>query len=167
MAKTAHNKPGTTADQWNRDRSRIHALLGKVKKAQPGYSDDNYRDTILDISASRADSSKDLTPRERQQLIDRLSELAGEEQRHPGAVSRRPYPHRPRNIDHGDRADQLGKIEALLTVGKKPWAYADAIAKRVCKIDKVEWVTTGELYKIIAALTYQAKREGWDLSGAR
>lgn len=157
-------------DQWNRDRARIHALLGKVKKAQPGYDDDNYRDTILDISHGRADSSKELTDRERQELIDRLSVLAGEEPRKPWQPKdKRSYPGRPKNMDKRgqSRDEQLGKIEALLTVGKKSWAYADAIAKAVCKVDKVAWVKDGDLYKIITALRKQAQRQGWDLSGEK
>ncbi|MFZ2949540.1 MAG: regulatory protein GemA [Desulfuromonadaceae bacterium] len=169
MALTPY-KQRTAAEQWNADRPRIHALKNKVMATQPGYGDDNYRDTILDISKGRTDSSKELSPRERQELISRLSRLAGEEPR-PAWLPRdkRSYPKRPKNMDkHGEsRDDQLGKIEALLTVGKKSWAYADGCARRICKVDKVQWVETHDLYKIIAALTYQAKREGWDLSGAK
>jgi phage gp16-like protein len=162
-------KQRTEAEQWNTDRPRIHALKNKVMAVQQGFDDDNYRDVIGDISKGRTDSSKELKPNERQELINRLSVLAGEEQRPAWKPrNKRAYPHRPKNMDKsGSRADQLGKIEALLTVGKKSWAYADAIAKRVCKTDKVAWVKDGELYKIISALTYQAKREGWDLSGAK
>lgn len=163
-------KKRTDAEQWNVDRPRIHALKNKVMATQPGYSDDNYRDTILDVSKGRTDSSKELSPCERQELIDRLSRLAGEEPRKPWQPrDKRSYPKRPKNMDkHGEsRDDQLGKIEALLTVGKKEWAYADGIARRICKVDKVQWVETHDLYKIIAALTYQGKRAGWDLSGAK
>jgi len=75
---------------------------------------------------------------------------------------------RPKNMaGHGSRAEQLKKIEALLTVGQKSWAYADALAKAICKTDKVQWVKTEELYKIITALRKQAKREDWDLSGEK
>ncbi len=68
-------------------------------------------------------------------------------------------------MSRGNRAAQLKKIEALLTVGGKPWNYAHALAKRICKTDRIEWVPDHLLYKIITALRYQAKREGWDLSG--
>jgi phage gp16-like protein len=63
------------------------------------------------------------------------------------------------------RARQLEKIEALLTIGGKSWAYGDAMAKRICKVDKITWVADGDLYKIITALRKQAQRDGWDLSG--
>ncbi|NJD38427.1 MAG: DUF1018 domain-containing protein [Geobacter sp.] len=154
-------------DSWNRDRSRIHALKGKVMKLQPGYDDDNYRDTIRDISKGRTDSSKELKPAERQELINRLSVLAGETP--PFAKGGRGgFPGRPRNMDSNEsRADQLGKIEALLSIGKLPWSYADAIATAVCKVDKVAWVQTHDLYKVITALRKQAQRKGWDLSGEK
>jgi phage gp16-like protein len=74
---------------------------------------------------------------------------------------------RPHNIDAGrhSRQAQLQKIEALLTVGGKPWGYADALAIRICKVEKLAWVPANQLYKIITALRKQAQREGWDLSG--
>jgi phage gp16-like protein len=50
-------------------------------------------------------------------------------------------------------------------VGNRPWSYADALAKRICKVDKIIWVPGDQLHKVIAALRYQARREGWDLSG--
>ena len=169
MAFTPYKKR-TDAEQWNIDRPRIHALKNKAMNVQQGFCDENYRDLVHDVSKGRTDSSKELKPAERQELIDRLSRLAGEESR-PAWKPRdkSSYPSRPKNMDKPgqSRDDQLGKIEALLTIGKKPWEYADGIARRVCKVDKVQWVKTGELYKIIAALTYQAKREGWDLSGAQ
>jgi phage gp16-like protein len=163
-------KNRTDAEQWDIDRPRIHALKNKVMTVQQGFDDDNYRDLISDVSKGRADSSRDLAPRERLELIDRLSLLAGEEPRKPWQPrDKRSFPGRPKNMNQPgqSRDEQLGKIEALLTVGKKSWAYADAIAKAVCKVDKVSWVADSDLYKIITALRLQAKRQGWDLSGEK
>lgn len=161
-------KKRTDAEQWDIDRPRIHALKNKVIAAGSGFSDDNYRDIILDISHGKFDSSKELSAPQRQALITRLSGLAGEEAR-PAWQPRdkRSYPHRPKNMDKPgeSRADQLGKIEALLTIGKLPWSYADSIAKQMRLADKVQWVETGNLYKIITALRKRAQKEGWDLSG--
>lgn len=163
-------KKRTEAEQWDADRPRIHALKNKAMAKNSGYSDENYRDTIQDISRGRTDSSKDLKPAERQELINRLSRLAGEEPR-PAWKPRdkRSYPNRPKNMDNPgeSRADQLGKVEALLTIGKLSWTYADAIAKQMRLADKVQWVATENLYKIITALTKKARKEGWDLSGAK
>lgn len=163
-----HFKQRSDSEQWDIDRPRIHALKNKVMQVRPGFCEDNYRDIILDISHGKHDSSKDLNAIQRRSLIDRLSVLAGEEPRQAWQPrDKTSYPNRPKNMDKPgeSRADQLGKIEALLTVGKKEWHYADGIAKRICKIDKIAWVPTGQLYKVITALRMQAKREGWDLSG--
>ena len=64
------------------------------------------------------------------------------------------------------RAQHLKKIEALLTIGAKPWAYADGMARRMYDIARVQWIEDLEqLRGIITALRKQAKREGWDLNG--
>lgn len=71
------------------------------------------------------------------------------------------YPRRPKNMDRADsRSRQLKKIEAYLAEAGRPWAYADSMAKRICKMDLIQWVPTGNLYKIIAALKRDAERHG-------
>ncbi|HBG06299.1 MAG: hypothetical protein A2075_12075 [Geobacteraceae bacterium GWC2_58_44] len=169
MASTNFKKR-TPEQQWNSDRSRIHALLGNVKKARPEYSDENYRDTISIISKGRCESSKELTPAERITLIEQLTELAGEAvPKKKGTWTKKGYPNRPTNMDTpGESRDaQLGKIEALLTIGGLSWAYADGIAKQMRLADKVQWVPAKDLFRIITALTKKAQKENWDLSGAR
>lgn len=161
-------KKRTDAEQWDIDRPRIHVLKNKVMIVRPGFTDDNYRDIILDISHGKINSSKDLSATQRQSLINRLSVLAGEEER-PSWQPRdkRSYPNRPKNMDKPgeSRADQLKKIEALLTIGKLPWSYADAIAKQMRLADKIQWVKEADLFKVITALRRKALKEGWDLSG--
>lgn len=133
----------------------------------------------LDDAAYRAilgrygvESSKDLNERMAADLVEDLEAKAVA----AGVWKRKGAPRRagkrPHNMQGGGRSfhqvsrvKQLEKIEALLTVGAKPWGYADSLAQRICKVDRVAWVKTGELYKIITALRKQAMREGWDLSG--
>jgi phage gp16-like protein len=74
--------------------------------------------------------------------------------------AKRSHKGRPRNMDQADRGAQLGKVEALLLEANRPWAYADAIALRVCKVERVAWCSPEQLRKVIAALVYNAKREG-------
>ncbi|MCY1559504.1 hypothetical protein D9M68_965510 [compost metagenome] len=59
-----------------------------------------------------------------------------------------------------DRTKQVGKIEALLAEAKRPWAYADAMALRMFQVERVEWLDSDQLRRLIAALTYDAKRHG-------
>lgn len=163
-----HFKKRTDAEQWDIDRPRIHALKNKVIAGGSGFSDDNYRDIILDISHGKHDSSKELSAPQRQSLINRLSVLAGEEQR-PAWQPRdkTSYPNRPKNMNKPgeSRDEQLKKIEALLTIGKLPWSYADAIAKQMRLADKIAWVKEADLYRVITALRKKAQKDGWDLSG--
>jgi len=169
MASTSFKKPQTPEDQRKRDLGRIHMLKKQVMEKIAGFGEENYRDLIY--KAGGCDSSADLDSAGRFKLIVRLSELAGEEMRKPNkpAWSKKNYPHRPKNMDKPgeSRSDKLGKIEALLTIGKLSWAYADAIAKQMRLADKVQWVNTEDLFRIITALTKKAQREGWDLSGAK
>lgn len=59
----------------------------------------------------------------------------------------------------------ISKIEALLAdKGARqgrvvPWSYADAIAKRVCGVDKVFWCDENQLRKVVAALEYHKRRD--------
>jgi len=125
-----------------------------IAKKQLGMDDGTYRQMLSNIAGVR--SAADLSPAARKDVIAHLKSV-GFVQKTKG---------KPKNMTGGgSQAAQLEKIEALLTIGSKPWSYADALAKRICKVEKVAWVKVEELYKIITALRKQAQREGWDLSG--
>lgn len=137
-------------------------LIHTVKSAL-GLSDDDYRAVLAGHGVS---SSKDMNTVEAAKLLADLESKAATAGVWKQGGAPRKKGQRPRNIQ-GNRRGQLLKIEALLTVGGKSWNYCDAIAKRICKVDKVAWVPDHQLYKIIAALRMQAQREGWDLSGEK
>jgi len=152
MAFRAGKKQATPKDRRRAELAKIH-----IAKTDRGMSDEDYR-CMLHIVAG-VESAADLDAKGRHKVLDHL---------YGGRAVRTSYPKRPRNMDgFSSRAAQLQKIEALLTVGKRPWAYADALAKAICKVEKVEWVADYDLYKIITALKKQATREGWDLSGEK
>jgi len=127
----------------NAELAKIH-----IAKKQLGMDDDAYRDMLWILCGVR--SAADLSPGGRKIVLEHLKD-AGFAQKTKG---------RPELT----RSAQLRKIEALLTIGDKSWAYADGIAKRICKVDKMAWVPENQLYKIITALRKQAQREGWDLN---
>jgi phage gp16-like protein len=143
----------------------IHTLKGAL-----GLSDDDYRAVLAGYGVI---TSKAMSDRQAAGLVADLEAkaLAAGVWQKKGArkkVGKRPHNaerKRGQKLDQASRARQLEKIEALLTVGGKPWGYADSLAQRICKVDRVAWVATGDLYKIITALRKQAQREGWDLSG--
>lgn len=150
MPKFAHKSPRL------RFYGRIHSLLAEL-----GISDDIYRDILRQQFG--VESKGKLSDRQLLQLVQHLESLTT-----PAPARKQPgkYPNRPRNMDKGgSRADQLGKIEALLTIGQLPWRYADAIAKQMRLADKIAWVKTDDLFRVITALRKKAQKEGWDLSG--
>jgi phage gp16-like protein len=63
-----------------------------------------------------------------------------------------------------NRAAQLAKIEALLAdkaarQGRPvPWSYAEALAQRLCSVERIEWCGASQLAKVIAALEYDKRR---------
>lgn len=137
----------------------IHTLKGALS-----LDDADYRAVLAGYGAA---SSKELNPLQAARLVRDLEEKAlasgvwAKKQKKRGRAWQR-----PKNIDgRGSRAEQLQKIEALLTVGKLPWSYADAIAKQMQLADKVEWVEVGDLFRVITALKKKGQKEGWDLSG--
>ena len=55
---------------------------------------------------------------------------------------------------------ELKKIEALLAEARRPWSYADAIAKRMYRVERVAWCTPDQARGLVAALVANAAREG-------
>lgn len=123
-----------------------------VMRTQLALDDDTYRAMLRQLTG--ADSAAELNPQQRGQVLDHLTRLKLALVR---ASDRAAYPERPATTDSNP---QLQKIEALLTEAKQPWSYAVGICKRVCKKDRLEWCTSAELGKVIAALTYHARRNG-------
>ena len=134
----------------------IHTIKGALH-----LDDGTYRALLAGFGVA---SSKDLRDAQAELLLHELERKAIA----AGVWKKRQnHGRRPHNLGAGrsSREAQMAKIEALLTIGKKPWAYADALALNICKVERLAWVPEEHLYKIIAALRYQAKRDGWDLSG--
>jgi len=138
---------------------RKKALITKVHiaKQQLGMADDDYRDMLRRHGAmGETPSSRDMTI---QQISGVLNEMIGKgwTPSAPRKAGRKPSPAR-------SKAAQIAKIEALLTDkgvrqgSPVPWSYADAIASRVCKVARVEWCTSQQLGKVIAALECSKKR---------
>jgi len=127
----------------NKDLAKIHLLSKKA-----GLDDDGRRDMMAQITGKR--SSGKMNAFERGKVITHLQNTVPKQKKGQ-------YPGKPNNIDSNP---QLQKIEALLAEGKKPWAYAVAIAKRMFKKDKLEFCSSNDLSGIIAALIIDAKKHG-------
>lgn len=139
----ARHGAAPAADRRRAELAKIH-VLAKQLRMQEG----TYREMLGAVAGVR--SAKDLDESGRRRVIERLRRIS--------APARSVYPGRPANIDSEDRGPQLRKIEAQLTYAKRPWAYADAIARRMFGVSRVGFCNSVQLGKIIAALAIDSRR---------
>ncbi len=127
-----------------RDLARIH-----LAKKQLGLDDETYREMLMSLTGKS--SAGDMNRHERWtvlQEVARLGTRVSEAQGHPG----KPQAPAP------EKAPLLSKIEAQLAEADRPWAYANAMAKRMFGVDLVQWCHPDQLRRIVAALEYDARR---------
>lgn len=155
--KEATLKPDARARLMNADREIRRQQLAAIhigKKAL-GLDDEAYRTIVRTIGGAESGSAANLDDQGRRAVLKELNRRGFVD-----GKAKRSHAGRPRNMDAPDRGAQLGKVEAMLLEAHRPWAYADAIAKRICGVDKVAWCNPEQLRKVIAALVSNAKREG-------
>jgi len=121
-----------------------------IAKKELAMDDDTYR--VMLQSVAGVSSSKDLTDAGVTKVLAHL-QRCGWKPKAAAKVGRKP------SVGRGRKA-LVGKIEALLAEAKRPWSYADAMAKRMFGVDKTDWLEPEQLVKVVAALTYDAKRNG-------
>ncbi|USE78083.1 regulatory protein GemA [Cupriavidus gilardii] len=126
------------------------ATLAKIHiaKKQLAMEDEDYRAMLRSIGG--VESAKDLSPIGAAKVMSHLERCGFKPLRQ---VGRRPRPTRDKNA-------LVGKIEALLAEAERPWSYADAMAKRMFGIEKIDWCDVDQLWRIAAALQKDAKRHG-------
>jgi len=125
------------------DLAKIH-----IAKKQMGMEDDTYRAMLMHVAG--VDSAGKLDMNGRMKVLHHLSTQGFKPKKFKG---------KPNNVA---REPQLKKIEALLADMKLSWAYADAMAKHMFKVEKVAWLKEGKQYQavITALVKKQAKLNG-------
>jgi len=133
-----------TPEQYRKaELAKIH-----IAKKALGLDDDSYRDVLRNVC--KVDSSAKLDSQGRFKLLKHFERL--------GWKNTRPkYGNKP-NAGKGKEA-LMGKVEALLADSRLPWTYADGMAKRMFKLDKVVWLNAVQLRKLVAALQIAANRQ--------
>ncbi|MDE3984171.1 regulatory protein GemA [Glaesserella parasuis] len=58
------------------------------------------------------------------------------------------------------RQGYIRKIEALIASSGKSWHYVHAICKRSFGIERLQWCTTDQIFKIVQMLAVNAHRNG-------
>ena len=126
--------------------SKIH-----IAKKDLGLDDETYRALLGRVAG--VSSAKDLTPRQTGAVLAEFIRLGW-----VSAPAKKPGRKAPAVAP--DRKKLVGKIEAFLAEANRSWAYADGMALRMFKVERVEWLDPGQLQKMVAALTYDARRHG-------
>ena len=131
--------------------NRRKKLIAKVKIAQQqlGLDDDTYRDLLEGAvgkrSAAKMDE-KELT------IVIEVMKSKGFQDQASGHTADKP------DVAEAKKA-LVGKIEALLADGNKPWRYAEAMAERMFNRKRIQWLNTDQLHRLVAALQINANRE--------
>lgn len=133
----------------NKQVAAIHALARKRLR----LDDDTYRQLLQRVAGVR--SAADLDAKGRAQVLDELRRLTGE-----GARQMRTAAHAPGEPVRVAEATQamVAKVGALLAELGKSWNYAHGTAKRMFKVQRVEWLRPDQLHKLVAALQISANR---------
>lgn len=127
--------------------------LVHVARAQTGMSEVEYRDLLAGVGAA---SATELTPAQFEEVVAHFAGLGFVHQ--PTArVKKGPVVARqPR-----DKRELLGGVEKRLLELGKDWRYADAIARQMFGVEKVQWCSLGQIHKVLIALEYRrAKATG-------
>lgn len=129
------------------------AIIGKIHiaKSQLRMEDDIYRGMLARVAGVR--SSKELNDRQAGAVLREFERLGFKPK--PSTKSKG----KPKNISQlGPRID---KIEAQLTDMRLPWAYADALARQMYKVERVAWLKkAAQLDALIAALHVEQEKRG-------
>ena len=126
--------------------SKIH-----IAKQQLGMDDDIYRGLLARVAGVR--SSKELSTRQASAVLNEFERLGWKPKPSSKAKGK---PHNFKELP-----ERIRKIEAQLADMKLPWAYADALARQMFKVERVAWLKLPkQLDALIAALhVEQEKRQ--------
>lgn len=126
--------------------SKIH-----IARQQLGLAEDVYRQKLQGMFGKA--SAKDLSPRQAEKLLEEFQRLGWKPRSSPKSAGK------PHNFSSSAMPELITKIEAQLADLKLPWAYADAIAWQMYKVQRVAWLRkTVQLTGLIAALHVEQEK---------
>ncbi|MFC5920875.1 gp16 family protein [Neisseria weixii] len=125
------------------------SLIAKIKIAQKelGLDDPTYRAVLVRVTGKTSCTECSIPELER----------VAEDMRRHGFKPKNGAGRRPNRRDSAD--PMMRKIEALLLDNGWPWNYAHGTAKKMFKVDRVEWLSDGNMHKLVAALQIVANRK--------
>lgn len=141
----------TNKNQRQRDLAKIH-----IGRKQLGMDDQTYRELLRSVAG--VESAADLDAQGRGKVLAHLAKSGFKTSSKPG----RGFAGKPdfKKLEGTGKLAMIRKIEAYLAEAKRPWSYAHGMAKRMFKVERVQWCGPGQLHRIISALEYDARRHG-------
>lgn len=123
----------------------------QIARQQLGMEDDIYRGLLARIAGVR--SSKELKDHQVGAVLREFERLGFKPKPSTRAKGK------PKNFDQ--MPARITKIEALLADMRLPWAYADALARQMFKVEFVAWLKAPkQLDALIAALHVEQEKRG-------
>jgi phage gp16-like protein len=137
------------------DLARIH-----IAKKALNLDDETYRDIMFAVARVRSSAQLDFTGRKR--LIEHFLKCGWDGSKgQPGNGPKRATKAPRRPTPSAAMAPMCSKVRAqLISLGRRPDSYADAIAKRMFKVDFYEWLESDQLHALIAALAIEQAASG-------
>lgn len=136
------------------------ALIAKIHigKEQVGMAEADYRKALVAVGGCRPPrgkvaSSTLLSAAGLEAMIAHLTSLGAEFIQRPARAGKKPRM-------TADLQALLDKVDAYLAEAGRPMAYADGIAKRMYKVERVAWCNATQLRGVIAALDKDAQKNG-------
>ena len=134
--------------------SRQNLAKIHIAKKDLQLTDEQYRDLLH--YHFQADSAATLNDRQCTVLLNHFR-AKGWKPTRPTKAGKRPFHTSKPTLG---REPLLKKIEAHLTERGLPWSYAVGMAKKIAKVDALEFCDEAMLWKIVAAFEYDSKRKG-------
>lgn len=137
----------TPADRFRtRQLGAIH-----IAKKRLRLDDETYRALLERVGGQR--SAKDLDAQGRNAVLREFARLDGQRE----AIKPNMLPGAPTNVREEVSA-MVGKVGAILAEADRSWNYAHGMARRMFKVQRVEWLRAEQLHKLVAALMFDQKR---------
>ena len=135
------NRPAMNEDPVRRKKelAKIHVL-----KTQAGLDDELYREMLFSVTGKRSAALLDAWERKKVCAF-----LEGKQSSSPRWFS---------TMDDPVRGKMFRKLWAMLKSADRQAEYADAIAARMFKVAKVEWLTFDQLRALISSMEYDRRR---------
>jgi phage gp16-like protein len=122
-------------------------MLIKMGQKQLGLADDAYRDMLFALTGKR--SSTEMHDAEHARVLDHLI----------NSGARLKWNRRAHMKIAEEKKPLVGKIRILLLhLGNRSDGYADALAKRMYRVDRFEWCDVRQLIGIVTALSKELAR---------